>query len=70
MKEWIDANDGGASVIPFSGILENKLVSMSPEDRQTFLNENKTQRYGKVFILLSLYVIYMNFDQIYENSIV
>jgi obg-like ATPase 1 len=44
MKEWIDANDSGAAVIPFSGILENKLVNMSPEDRKAFLEENKTQR--------------------------
>jgi len=43
MKEWIDANDSGAAVIPFSGILENKLVSMSPEDKQKFVDENKTQ---------------------------
>jgi obg-like ATPase 1 len=43
MKEWIDANDPGAAVIPFSGILENKLVNMSPEDRKAFLEENKTQ---------------------------
>ncbi|CAG2104456.1 unnamed protein product [Medioppia subpectinata] len=43
MKEWIDANDAGAAVIPFSGILENKLIPMSAEDRQRFLEENKTQ---------------------------
>ncbi|CAG2161695.1 unnamed protein product [Oppiella nova] len=43
MKQWIDTNDSGAAVILFSGILENNLVSMSPEDRQRFLDENKTQ---------------------------
>jgi obg-like ATPase 1 len=44
MKEWIDTNDSGAAVIPFSGILETKLVNMSPEDKKAFLEENKTQR--------------------------
>ncbi|XP_054168039.1 obg-like ATPase 1 [Oppia nitens] len=43
MKEWIDTNDSGAAVILFSGIVETKLVSMSAEDKQRFLDENKTQ---------------------------
>ena len=50
MKEWIDANDPGAAVIPFSGILENKLISMSTEDKQRFLEENKTQRYATLVL--------------------
>ena len=59
MKEWIDGNDSGAAVIPFSGILESKLISMSPEDRQRFLEENKTQRYVNVFNIRLLFVLYI-----------
>lgn len=44
IKEWVDANDHGASMIPFSGILEAKLMEMNPEDRATFCKENNTQR--------------------------
>lgn len=43
LKEWVDTNDPGAAVIPFSGILENKLLEMNQEQRTTFLQENKTQ---------------------------
>lgn len=43
LKEWVDANDAGATIIPFSGILETKLVDMSPEGKLQFLDENKTQ---------------------------
>ena len=57
MKEWIDANDNGAAVIPFSGILESKLISMSPEDRQKFLDENKTQRWAIESNVDYLYIV-------------
>ncbi|KAH9389771.1 Obg-like ATPase [Tyrophagus putrescentiae] len=42
MKEWLDKNDPHAVLIPFSGIFENKLVSMSPEERKNFCEVNNT----------------------------
>lgn len=42
IKEWIDANDAGAILIPFSGALELKLMTeMTPEEGETYLKENK-----------------------------
>ncbi|KAL7631968.1 UNVERIFIED_CONTAM: hypothetical protein RMT77_017724 [Armadillidium vulgare] len=40
IKEWVDANDPGAIIIPFSGALELKLFDMNPEDREKYLKEN------------------------------
>lgn len=44
MKEWIDKNDPGAICIPFSGVFERKLLDMPDDERQRFLDENKTSR--------------------------
>lgn len=44
IKEWIDANDTGALLIPFSGVLETKLADMPDDERQRFLDENKITR--------------------------
>uniref|UniRef100_A0A069DSU9 Obg-like ATPase 1 n=1 Tax=Panstrongylus megistus TaxID=65343 RepID=A0A069DSU9_9HEMI len=41
IKEWIDKNDPGALIIPFSGVLENKLSEMDEAERKAFLDENK-----------------------------
>lgn len=47
IKEWIDANDKGALVIPFSCALELDLLSMADdEQRQAYLKENELQRYS------------------------
>jgi len=37
IKAWIDEHDAGASLIPFSGAFELKLVEMEPEQRDDFL---------------------------------
>lgn len=42
IKEWIDKNDPGAIAIPFSGAFEAKLVEMHDDERQAFLDQNKT----------------------------
>jgi obg-like ATPase 1 len=39
IKEWIDKNDEGGVLIPFSGSLELKLVEMEPEEREAYLKE-------------------------------
>lgn len=41
IKEWVDKNDPGAMIIPFSGVLENKLSEMDEAERKAFLDENK-----------------------------
>uniref|UniRef100_A0A665WXY8 Obg-like ATPase 1 n=1 Tax=Echeneis naucrates TaxID=173247 RepID=A0A665WXY8_ECHNA len=43
IKEWVDSNDPGALVIPFSGSLESQLQDMSEEERQKYCTEHKTQ---------------------------
>ncbi|KAI6178194.1 Obg-like ATPase 1 [Aphelenchoides besseyi] len=40
IKEWIDANDPGGVLIPFSGALELKLIEMEPEEREKYLKEH------------------------------
>lgn len=39
IKEWIDKNDPGAMLIPFSGALETKLVDMPEDERAAYLKE-------------------------------
>jgi len=42
LKEWVDKNDPGAIMIPFSGVLEHKLADMDPDAKQSYLQEHKT----------------------------
>jgi len=44
IKEWIDTNDPGAVLIPFSGALESKLADMPDDEKQRYLDENKITR--------------------------
>lgn len=42
IKEWVDKNDPGASIIPFSGAYEHKLVEIEDDgERKTYIEENK-----------------------------
>ncbi len=49
IKEWVDKNDPGAGIIPFSGIFENKLADMPDDEREAYLKEHKTTRYDLGF---------------------
>ncbi|OWF36161.1 obg-like ATPase 1 [Mizuhopecten yessoensis] len=40
IKEWIDANDKGATVVLFSGVLETKLLDMADDEREAYLKEH------------------------------
>ncbi|KAL0272167.1 UNVERIFIED_CONTAM: hypothetical protein PYX00_005246 [Menopon gallinae] len=40
IKEWVDKNDAGAPIIPFSGIFEHKLADMPEDERKAYLTEN------------------------------
>ena len=42
IKKWIDAH-GGGKIIPFSCALEEKLSQMTPEEKEKFCKENKTE---------------------------
>lgn len=44
LKEWIDKNDPGAPLIPFSGALESKLMEMDAEERKAYLKEHNITR--------------------------
>ena len=45
IKEWIDKNDPGSAIIPFSGELEMQLIEMeNDEEREAYLKEITTTR--------------------------
>lgn len=44
LKEWIDKNDPGAPLIPFSGVFESKLMDMDAEERKSYLKDNNLSR--------------------------
>jgi len=41
IKEYVDKNDPGALVIPFSGVFESKLMGLEGEGRKAYLEETK-----------------------------
>lgn len=42
IKEWVDKNDPGASIIPFSGAFEQKLVEFENDaERKAYVEETK-----------------------------
>lgn len=42
IKEWVDKNDPGSIIIPFSGVFENKLADMEEPERQKYLEDVKS----------------------------
>lgn len=45
IKEWVDKNDPGATIIPFSGAFEQKLLEIEdPVLRKKFLEEQNVTR--------------------------
>ena len=45
IKEWVDKNDPGAILIPFSGVFENKVIDMDEAERAKYFEESKVTRY-------------------------
>lgn len=41
IKEWVDKNDPGAAVIPFSGAFEHKLIEMDADQKKAYEEEHK-----------------------------
>ncbi|KAK4315033.1 hypothetical protein Pmani_013719 [Petrolisthes manimaculis] len=51
IKDWIDTNDPGAMLIPFSGAYELKLADMEPEAKEQFLKDsNATSALDKIIV--------------------
>lgn len=44
IKEYLNENDPHATLIPFSGIFEHKLVKFSEEEKKEYLEANSTTR--------------------------
>lgn len=42
IKEWVDKNDPGSMIIPFSGVFENKLIDMDEVERKKYLEDHGT----------------------------
>jgi len=43
VKQWIDKNDPGALMIPYSAMFEQTVFGMSPEEKEEYCKEKKTQ---------------------------
>ncbi|XP_071792196.1 obg-like ATPase 1 [Asterias amurensis] len=41
IKEWVDVNDPGATIIPFSAAFENKVFDMDEAEKKAFFEESK-----------------------------
>lgn len=51
IKEWVDKNDPGSTIVPFSGVFENNLADVDPPLRAKFLEENNcTSALDKIII--------------------
>jgi len=44
IKEFVDKNDPGAIIIPFSGVFENKIIEMEEPERKKYLEEVQATR--------------------------
>ncbi|XP_026461689.1 obg-like ATPase 1 [Ctenocephalides felis] len=40
IKDWVDKNDPGSIIIPFSGVLEYKLMEMEEPERKKYMEDN------------------------------
>ncbi|CAI6347016.1 unnamed protein product [Macrosiphum euphorbiae] len=51
IKEWVDKNDPGAIIIPFSGVFENKIIEMEEPERKKYMEEvQATSALDKIII--------------------
>ena len=64
VKEWVDKTDPGATILPFSGALETKLLEMeTDEERDAWCKEHGAQRWfhacGKFFYIFSSFACWL-----------
>ncbi|KYM82302.1 hypothetical protein ALC53_07305 [Atta colombica] len=51
IKEWVDKNDPGAVLIPFSGVFENKILDMDEAEHAKYFEEHKvTSALDKIIV--------------------
>ncbi|XP_022181717.1 obg-like ATPase 1 [Myzus persicae] len=51
IKEWVDKNDPGAIIIPFSGVFENKIIEMEVPERKKYMEDvQATSALDKIII--------------------
>lgn len=63
IKEWVDKNDAGAIIIPFSGVFENKIIEMEEPERKKYMEEVQATRLvlnNIIFIIINLYSIFIS----------
>ena len=44
IKEYVDKNDPGAMIIPFSGAFEAKMIELDDDARKAYIEETKCTR--------------------------
>lgn len=44
IKEYVDKNDPGAMIIPFSGAFESKIIELGDDERKAYFEETKCSR--------------------------
>jgi obg-like ATPase 1 len=51
IKEWVDKNDPGAMIIPFSGVFETKILDMDDDAKAAYFKEqNATSALDKIIV--------------------
>ena len=48
IKEWVDTNDAGAMLIPFSGAYELEIVGLDDAAKEAYIAEHKCNRWANV----------------------
>jgi len=61
IKEWVDKNDPGAVLIPFSGVFENKILDMDEAEHAKYFEEHKVTRLVSLGLLWSVITIIITF---------
>lgn len=63
IKLWVDKNDPGAVLIPFSTAFENKILDMDEAEREAYLKKHQVTR------LVSTSIVYYNNYYIYSVNV-
>jgi obg-like ATPase 1 len=62
IKEWVDKNDPGATIIPFSGAYEFKLVEIEDDaERQAYIEEQKCPSVLSKIILAGFTALHLEY---------
>ena len=62
IKEWVDKNDPGAIIIPFSGAWEHKIADIEDEtERQAYIDEHKCPSVLSKIILAGFSALHLEY---------